>query len=110
MSIPAYRDLFSWNRELFEDDWNDGKLYTIKLKNKGKGMVSDSLLTLVQDFGTTAKIGAEKDGKHAADFEQKVKVTVDDASGMECELKAKNNGTFSWTWESDALKVSDDCY
>lgn len=47
MSIPAYRDLFSWNREVFEDDWNDGKLYTIKLKNKGKGMVSDSQLTRV---------------------------------------------------------------
>ena len=40
MSFPLYSDFFKWNRELIEDDWNDGKQYVAKLKKKGDGVVS----------------------------------------------------------------------
>ena len=35
-----YRDLFKWNKQLMEDDWNDGQTYVLKTVHKGKGTVS----------------------------------------------------------------------
>ena len=29
-----YRDLFKWNKQLMEDDWNDGQTYVLKTVNK----------------------------------------------------------------------------
>ena len=47
--MDAYKDFFKWNRELFEDDWNDGKGYVAKLKAKSSGVVSImiNVLTLI---------------------------------------------------------------
>ena len=40
MSFDNFADFFKQNRELLDDDWNDGKLYVAKLKTKAKGVVS----------------------------------------------------------------------
>jgi hypothetical protein len=45
--FECFNDLFSWNRCLMEDDYNDGQLYTVKLKNK----------TDAVEFNTTVKVG-----------------------------------------------------
>jgi len=37
MDLPAYRDLFKWNKNLMEDDWNDGQHIVIKNKAKKNG-------------------------------------------------------------------------
>ena len=92
-----WRNLFGYNRELFEEDWNDGKLYTVKMKNKGQGV----------DATTTTKIGPNKDGAHSADFEQKIKYNTKSMKGMEMEFKAKNNGSVWWESESEALTELD---
>ena len=35
-----FRDLFKWNKQLMEDDWNDGQAYFLKTVNKGGDAVS----------------------------------------------------------------------
>lgn len=40
MSFDNFKDFFKWNREIVEDDWNDGKLYVAKFKTKASGVVS----------------------------------------------------------------------
>ena len=37
-----YRDLFKWNKNLMEDDWNDGQAYVLKHTVKGNDTVSSS--------------------------------------------------------------------
>jgi len=33
--FEKYGDIFSFNKKLMEDDWNDGQKYVLKMKNKG---------------------------------------------------------------------------
>ena len=35
-----FGDMFNWNRELFEDDYNDGQKLVVKHKKKVNGAVS----------------------------------------------------------------------
>ena len=35
-----YRDLFKWNKNVMEDDWNDGQAYMLKLAMKNGPAVS----------------------------------------------------------------------
>jgi len=30
--FATFKDMFKWNKQLMEDDFNDGKLYTLKHK------------------------------------------------------------------------------
>lgn len=34
------RDLFKWNKQLMEDDWNDGQAYVVKATTKSGDAVS----------------------------------------------------------------------
>ena len=88
--FECYKDMLSFNRTLMEDDYNDGQLYTVKLKNKANGVAND----------TTAKVGEAKDGSHKLALENKVKGTVSEIGGFDFEVKYKNSGDadFQSTW------------
>lgn len=49
-----WRDLYKWNKQLMEDDWNDGQQYFVKYTQKG----SDCEMT------TTAKVAEAKSDSH----------------------------------------------
>ena len=44
-----FRDLFKWNKQLMEDDWNDGQAYFLKTVNKGGDAVSYNSLFFWDD-------------------------------------------------------------
>ena len=45
-----YRDLFKWNKNLMEDDWNDGQAYVLKHTVKGNDTVSSSSQHIHRSF------------------------------------------------------------
>lgn len=90
-----YRDLFKWNKQLMEDDWNDGQTYVLKTVHKGKGT----------EFTNTAKVGDQKNDAHKVALEHKTKATEKDTlGGFECEVKAKNSGEIGYDCKWDYLK------
>jgi len=99
--FECFKDLFSFNRCLMEDDFNDGQLYTVKLKNKTKGG---------QEFATTVKVGNAKDGSHKLAFEEKVKGSHTELGGFKFEGKIKNSGDveseakFNWLKNIEGLE------
>ena len=80
--FECFKDVFGFNRTLMEDDWNDGQLYTVKLKNK----------TNAAEFATTAKVGQAADGVHKLALEEKVKASHKEMGGFKFEGKIKNSG------------------
>jgi hypothetical protein len=89
--------LFDWNRELMDDDYNDGQQFVVKHKKKAGNC----------EFGSTVKIGEQKDGKNKLAVEEKIKVKLKDfMGGVQSECKLKNNGDLVYECESDCLKVS----
>lgn len=38
-----FRDLFKWNKQLMEDDYNDGQAYFLKTVHKGGDAVSGQI-------------------------------------------------------------------
>jgi len=81
-----------------DDDWNDGQMYTLKLKNKGNGF----------DMTNTAKVSHPNGGSNKFAAESKIKVNLDVFGGIQNEVKFKNNGEVSYEFESDALKTYHD--
>jgi len=96
MEFEDYGDLFNWNKCLMEDDWNDGQLLTMKLKNKAKN----------HENAVTFKVAEAKDGKHKLAAEDKMKFKMSELGGIETEVKVKNNGSMSYEFESNCLQVS----
>lgn len=43
-----YRDIFKWNKQLMEDDYNDGQSYFLKTVNKSKEFVSEGDLNIYE--------------------------------------------------------------
>jgi len=83
MNFEKYDDLFSFNRCLMEDDYNDGQFLTLKDKRKaGK-----------QELATTVKVSEAKDGKHKLVLEEKLKFALEEFGGLSGEFKLKNNGS-----------------
>ena len=66
-----FGDLFNFNRELMEDDYNDGQLYVIKHKKKAG----------TSEFGTTVKVGEKKDGVSKLALEEKIKAKTKEFGG-----------------------------
>ena len=91
-----FGDLFNFNRELMEDDYNDGQKYMVKWKKKAG----------TTEFATTVKVGDAKDGSHKLAVEEKVKAKFTEAGGVQIECKFKNSGDYTYEVESDCLKVS----
>lgn len=88
MSFENYNDLFKWNKNLMEDDWNDGQHLVIKAKGKGDH----------HDFASTTKIGHEDaSGKSKIATEQKLKGDI--GKYGEYEIKMKNFGNLSYETE-----------
>ena len=49
--FATFKDMFKWNKQLFEDDFNEGKLYTVKhKKDLGNKTVSLELSNLTFHF------------------------------------------------------------
>ena len=40
-----YRDQFKWNKQLMEDDWNDGQAWVVKTTTKAVDCVSTQTMT-----------------------------------------------------------------
>lgn len=92
-----YRDLFKWNKQLMEDDWNDGQAYTVKHTLKGEDT----------EFVTTAKVGEAKSDAHKVSLEHKMtmKTKGADITGpFDSEVKLKNNGEMACDMKFDFLK------
>lgn len=90
-----YRDLFKWNKQLMEDDWNDGQTYVVKMVNKKAGA----------EFTNTAKVADAKSDAHKVALEHKFKVVSKDvANGLEAEVKVKNSGEIAHETKCDYLK------
>ena len=94
--FESFDDMFSFNRCMMEDDWNDGQMLVVKDKRK----------VLDQDYATTLKVGEAKDGKQKVALEQKIKFKGPELGGYEKEAKFKSNGTISYEAKSLVLKVS----
>jgi len=91
-----FGDLFNFNRDLMEDDYNDGNKYVVKWKKKaGK-----------TEFATTVKVGDAKEGVSKLAVEEKIKAKFTEAGGIQIETKIKNSGDVAYEIESDCLKVS----
>jgi len=94
--FTEYRDIFKWNKQLMEDDWNDGQAYVVKHVMKGDDT----------EFTTTAKVGEAKGDSHKVSLEHKMKLnqTKDNAYPFDSEIKLKNNGEIHADVKSDFLK------
>lgn len=91
-----FGDLFDWNRDLMDDDFNDGQAYVVKHKLK----IPESK----SEFGTTVKVGHASGGSSKLAVEEKFKTKVDDFGGLEFETKFKSNGDISGEIESNYLR------
>jgi len=92
-----YRDIFKWNKQLMEDDWNDGQAYTVKHTLKGEDT----------EFVTTAKIGEAKSDAHKVGLEHKMTLKTkgtEMSGGFDSEVKLKNNGEMACKMDFDFLK------
>jgi len=90
-----YRDLFKWNKQIMEDDWNDGQTYVLKTTSK----CGDAELT------NTAKVADQKNDAHKVALEHKTKfVNKEVLNGLETEFKLKNSGEVAYECKSDYLK------
>ena len=93
MSFENYNDLFKWNKNLMEDDWNDGQHLVVKAKQKGDH----------HEFANTIKVAdAAADGSHKIATEQKLKADV--GKYAEFEVKMKNHNKFSYETELVSCK------
>lgn len=91
-----FGDLFNFNRDLMEDDYNDGQKYVVKWKKKAGST----------EFATTVKVGDAKEGASKLAVEEKLKLKMKEAGGIQLESKIKNSGDVTYELESDCLKVS----
>lgn len=89
-----YRDLFKWNKDLMEEDWNDGQAYVVKHTTKGAGAT----------FTNTAKAADAKSDSHKVALETKCKYETKEFNGAVFEGKIKNNGEVSIDYKFDYLK------
>lgn len=83
----AYRDFFKWNKQLMEDDYNDGQLYTLKMTNKTEGGVESTMTAKIGEASTDAT----KPG-HKLAIEEKLKGHNKELGGFSFEGKLKNSG------------------
>jgi len=66
-----FNDLFDFNRELMDDDYNDGQLYVVKHKKKAGSV----------EFATTVKVSDPKSGESKLAVEEKLKCKVKEFGG-----------------------------
>lgn len=94
MKFEKHDDLFSFNRTMMEDDYNDGQQLVIKDKRKAGN----------HEFNTAVKVGEQKDASYKLAVEEKIKSTFTELGGIKLETKFKNNGTVSWESQWNTLK------
>jgi hypothetical protein len=66
-----FNDLFNFNREVMEDDFNDGQLYVVKHKKK----------VGTTEFATTVKVADAKDASSKLAVEEKIKAKFKEMGG-----------------------------
>lgn len=94
MKFEKHDDLFSFNRSLMEDDYNDGQQLVVKDKRKAGD----------HEFNTSVKVGEAKNGASKLVIEEKIKSKFAEIGGMRQECKVKNDGTLSCENQFDGLK------
>ena len=91
--------MFKWNKNLMEDGFNEGQLYTVKHKAK---------LGDFADIETNCKVGQpdDKTGVHKLSADHKVSGSVTDFGGVKFEFKGKQDGSVEYKEEFKCLQVS----
>lgn len=97
-TFESFDDLFSFNRCLMEDDWNDGQFLTVKDKRTANGF----------DITSTAKVAEASGGKQKFVLEQKAKGHLKDFGGHDVEFKLKNSGLAQWEFKHHVLGQFDE--
>jgi len=95
--FATFKDMFKWNKNLMEDDFNEGQLYTVKHKAKLGGF---------GDLETNVKVGEAKSGSHKLSADHKASGDVSDFGGVKFEFKGKQDGSVEYKEELRFLQVS----
>lgn len=95
--FATFKDMFKWNKNLMEDDFNEGQLYTVKHKAK---------LGSFGDLETNAKVGEADKGSHKLSTDHKASGDVSDFGGVKWEFKGKHDGSVEYKEEFRFLQVS----
>lgn len=95
--FATFKDMFKWNKNLMEDDFNEGQLYTVKHKAK---------LGSFGDLETNAKVGEADKGSHKLSTDHKASGDVSDFGGVKWEFKGKHDGSIEYKEEFRFLQVS----
>ena len=95
--FATFKDMFKWNKNLMEDDFNEGQLYTVKHKAK---------LGSFGDLETNVKVGEAASGSHKLSADHKVSGDVSDMGGVKWEFKGKQDGSVEYKEEFRFLQVS----
>jgi hypothetical protein len=85
MNFEKWDDLFSFNRKLMEDDYNDGQNLVVKDKRKAGP----------HELATSLKLGEAENGSQKLALEEKLKYSFTDMEGLNGEIKLKNSGAIS---------------
>jgi len=93
--FEKHDDLFSFNRCLMEDDYNDGQTLVVKDKRKMPGGFENT---------NTVKVGDAKDGQHKVALETKFKghLFTNDTT---VEAKFKNSGLHSSEYTHELVSL-----
>jgi len=96
--FATFKDMFKWNKNLMEDDFNEGQLYTVKHKGTFGSF---------GDFETNVKVGEPDKGSHKLSTDHKISGDVSDFGGVKWEAKLKHDGSCEYKEELRFLQVSE---
>jgi hypothetical protein len=86
--------MFKWNKQLFEDDFNEGKLYTVKhKKDLGNKTEIETNIKVNEPSGTSHKLAAD----------HKVKGKVAEFGGVSWEAKIAESGKVAYKQDFNYL-------
>lgn len=88
--FATFKDMFKWNKNLMEDDFNEGQKYVIKHKVK---------LGQYGDIEGNYKVGEEKSGSHKLAVDGKVSGEVSDFGGVKYEFTRKQDSSIEYKEE-----------
>lgn len=93
-TFTTFKDMFKWNKQLMDDDFNAGKAYTVKHKKDLDGGKSE--------IETNFKVNEAANGSHKLAADHKIKSKFAEFGGCTFEAKASNEGKIEyktdWTY------------
>jgi len=93
-TFSSFKDMFKWNKQLFEDDFNEGKLYTVKHKKD---------LGNKTEIETNIKVNESSGSSHKLSADHKVKGKVSEFGGVSWEAKMADSGKVEYKQDFNYL-------